>query len=63
MAGGGDLDFSAGGKIGGGDEESIGRDGADLRRAAGDAVDAPGDGSVWSIGDRGGKRERVAEEN
>jgi len=38
-----------GGKVCGGRKDSIGGDGADLRGAAGDAVDAPEDGSVGGV--------------
>lgn len=63
VAGGGDLNFSADREIGGSGEEPVGSDGADLRRATGNAVYAPGDRSVGGIANRRGKRERITEEN
>ena len=63
VTGGGDLYFSARRKICGGGEESVGRDGADLGRAAGDSVDAPEYGGVGGVGDGGGEGECVAEQH
>jgi len=63
VAGGGHLHFPARRKICGGGEESVGGDSADLRRAAGGAVDAPENGSVGGVGDGGGERECVAEQH
>jgi hypothetical protein len=57
------LYFCAGGEIGGCGEKSVGRDGTDLGRTTGDAVDAPGDGSVGRISDGGGESECVAEKD
>ena len=63
VACGGHLHLPARGKVCGCGEESIGGNGADLRGAAGDAVDAPEDGSVGGVGDGGGEGERIAEQH
>lgn len=63
LAGRGHLDFCALGEVRGGVVESIGRNHASLSGAAGDTVDAPGDGSVGRVGDGGGERKCFTEEH
>src|SRR5882762_1581733 len=63
VTGGSHLYFAARGKVCGGGKDSIGGDGANLRGAAGDIVDAPEDESVGGVGDGGGESERVAEQD
>ena len=63
LAGRGHLDFCALGKLRGGGVESIGGNDASLSGAAGETIDAPGDGSIRGVGDGSGKGECFTEEH